>query len=218
MTHVIMGLTPSLAVVDGEIKTTSLAIADHFGKAHPHVLEKIRNLDCSPEFSQSNFRLAEYLDEQGKPRPIYELTRDGFTFLAMGFTGPRAARWKEAYIRAFNEMETALRARASQGAASLETLIITLMGRMIDLQQRTLDVLEAIAPKPRTRRKSMADDVAPIKKMHADGMTRREISALTGIPETTVYCIIHDRFEVRPDGQLKLLGANIQLPADGGVK
>jgi len=43
-------------------------------------------LDCSPEFSARNFAVAEYTDEQGKKRPCYEITRDGFAFLALGFT------------------------------------------------------------------------------------------------------------------------------------
>ena len=40
--------------------------------------------------------------------PCYQITRDGFAFLAMGFTGKRAAQFKEAYINAFNQMEQAL--------------------------------------------------------------------------------------------------------------
>ncbi|MFU7547971.1 Rha family transcriptional regulator, partial [Pseudomonas paraeruginosa] len=43
-----------------------------------------------------------------KPEPYFRMTRDGFTFLCMGFTGKEAARWKEAYINAFNKMEQAL--------------------------------------------------------------------------------------------------------------
>ena len=99
----------TLAVVDGRITTTSRQIAEHFGKQHSHVLRAIANLECSAEFRQSNFGSAHYLDEQGKPRQEYTLTRDGFTFLCMGFTGRDAAAWKERYIAAFNAMETELR-------------------------------------------------------------------------------------------------------------
>ena len=48
------------------------------------------------------------MDEQGKPRPMYQLSRDGFTLVAMGFTGKRALEWKVRYIEAFNAMERAL--------------------------------------------------------------------------------------------------------------
>lgn len=98
----------SLAVIDGRITTTSNQIAENFGKQHKDVLRKIERLDCSAEFRQRNFALAEYFDEQGKQRPAYRLTRDGFTFLAMGFTGKEAAHWKEQYIGAFNAMEAEL--------------------------------------------------------------------------------------------------------------
>lgn len=102
----------TLAVVDGHVTTTSNQIAEHFGKRHDHVLRAIDRLDCSDEFRRLNFGAADYLDEQGKPRKAYRLTRDGFTFLAMGFTGRDAARWKEAYIAAFNRMESTLRGAA----------------------------------------------------------------------------------------------------------
>ncbi len=95
---------PSLAVINGTIKTTSLKVAEHFGKRHDRVLRAINNLECSPEFTESNFGVSEYKDASGKSNPYYEMTKDGFTFLAMGFTGKEAAKWKEAYINAFNKM------------------------------------------------------------------------------------------------------------------
>ena len=74
-------------------------------KKHSHVLRDIENLDCSDDFRQSNFGLTLYTDEQGKRRPRYAMTRDGFTFLAMGYRGEKAAKFKELYIKRFNEME-----------------------------------------------------------------------------------------------------------------
>lgn len=87
-----------------EVTTTSLKVAEFFNKRHTEVLRTIQNLECSPEFRQRNFASAEYLDKQGKPRPMIEMTKDGFTFIAMGFTGKEAAKFKEDYINAFNEM------------------------------------------------------------------------------------------------------------------
>ena len=99
---------PSLAVINGTIKTTSLKVAEHFGKRHKNVLQAVKNLECSPEFHQLNFQpmLIDVEIGQGAIRqdPAYEMTKDGFTFLAMGFTGKEAAKWKEAYINAFNAM------------------------------------------------------------------------------------------------------------------
>ncbi len=102
--------SPTLAAREGQITATSLQVAEHFGKRHTHVLRSIRNLQVSEEFSRLNFGPRDYFDERGKVQPMYDITRDGFAMLAMGFTGKEAARWKEAYISTFNAMEAKLRA------------------------------------------------------------------------------------------------------------
>lgn len=108
--------TPDLVVVDGQITTTSNQIAEHFGKRHDVVLRAVRNLECSENFRLHNFAESSYTNEQGKKMPCYRITRDGFVFLAMGFTGKEAAQWKEAYITAFNKMEAELRAKEKPAA------------------------------------------------------------------------------------------------------
>ena len=92
-------------VNDGVATTTSKLIAERFGKSHKHVLEAIKNLDCSDEFRAANFRPSCYISLQNKKLYCCEVTRDGFSFLGMGFTGKSAAKWKESYIKAFNSME-----------------------------------------------------------------------------------------------------------------
>lgn len=92
----------------GKVVTTSRDVAAYFGKEHRRVLQDIKELDCSEKFGEHNFVLSNYLTTQGKELPMYEITRDGFTFLAMGYTGKEAARFKEAYITAFNKMEATL--------------------------------------------------------------------------------------------------------------
>lgn len=98
-----------IEVKNGQAVTSSLVVAEYFGKAHKDVLRAIKLLDCSDLFNQRNFAPVEYVDKKGEKRPMYYLTRDGFTFLVMGFTGKVAAQFKEAYINAFNEMEEMLR-------------------------------------------------------------------------------------------------------------
>lgn len=85
--------------------TTSLDIAEKFNRKHQHVLESIRNLECPVDFHRSNFRHILYQDSHGRDQSAYEMTRDGFTLLAMSFSGKRAMQWKIAYINAFNLME-----------------------------------------------------------------------------------------------------------------
>jgi len=99
---------PELTNENGQITTTSLQVAQHFGRAHNLVMRSIRNLECSDDFRLRNFAQSSYANEQGKQQPMYHITKDGFVFLAMGFTGKEAAQWKEAYITAFNKMEAEL--------------------------------------------------------------------------------------------------------------
>lgn len=123
-TQTISSSTPHVAVINGKIKTTSLKIAEHFGKRHTNVLRAIKDLDCSAEFNQLNFEPVKYTDEKGEQQPFYEITRDGFTFLAMGFTGAKAAQWKEAYIAAFNALEASVHAQQTpqQPSVTLEDI------------------------------------------------------------------------------------------------
>ncbi|EFA4328254.1 peptidase [Escherichia coli] len=99
---------PEIAIVDGQAVTSSLAVANFFSKRHDDVLKKIRTLECSASFTSRNFSVSDYTDCTGRKLPCYQITRDGFAFLAMGFTGKRAAQFKEAYINAFNQMEKQL--------------------------------------------------------------------------------------------------------------
>ena len=98
-----------LTVMNGKPITTSRQIAINFHKRHDTVLRKIETLDCSKSFNSHNFISIEYEDEKGEFRKEYKVTRDGFVYVAMGFTGKRAAQFKEAYITAFNKMEDKLK-------------------------------------------------------------------------------------------------------------
>ncbi|CAG0896120.1 unnamed protein product [Darwinula stevensoni] len=91
--------------MDNQPITSSRLVAEKFGKEHKNVLQAISKLDCSAKFNGLNFNL----DAKGEKRPEVEMTRDGFTFLVMGFTGKEAAHFKEQYIEAFNQMEKQLK-------------------------------------------------------------------------------------------------------------
>ncbi|EOR9296479.1 TPA: Rha family transcriptional regulator [Escherichia coli] len=99
---------PELCIVAGKVVTSSLSVASYFRKQHKNVIQKIASLECSAEFTELNFQPSDYTDVSGRKLPCYQITRDGFAFLAMGFTGKRATRFKEAYINAFNQMEKSL--------------------------------------------------------------------------------------------------------------
>lgn len=91
-------------------RVDSRFVAEAFGKQHKHVLRDIAritepNSGLSENFIRRNFVPGTYQDATGRKLPCYAMTRDGFTLLAMGFTGSKAMRFKELYIRRFNEME-----------------------------------------------------------------------------------------------------------------
>ena len=105
---------------DGEkTKTTSEVIAKEFKKEHRDVVRAIENLDCSNEFRVRNFAQSNFVNSQGRSFDSYEMTKDGFTFLVMGFTGERAAKIKESFIEAFNLMESVLKGTSPKIRESL---------------------------------------------------------------------------------------------------
>ena len=109
---------PELSIQDGTVTTTSLQVAQFFGKRHRDVMRAIKNLlNELPESDARNFaqtcvdtKIEGAANVQGATRqdPAYRMNRDGFMLLAMGFTGKEALRWKLAYIAAFNCMEAEL--------------------------------------------------------------------------------------------------------------
>ena len=87
---------------------SSKDVAESFGKEHARVLRDIREIECSDEFRLGNFAESYYVNVQNKRQPMYYMTKDGFTLLVMGYTGEKAMKFKEAYIKQFNAMEKAL--------------------------------------------------------------------------------------------------------------
>lgn len=109
---------PKVFSSNGRLVTTSQAVADYFDKQHFHVLAKIDTLDCSPEFMSINFTMhveSQVVGVAEREIRYYEITKDGFMFLVMGFTGKKAARLKEAYIAKFNAMESELNSSSFSG-------------------------------------------------------------------------------------------------------
>jgi len=101
-------------IENGRVMTDSLTVAEVFGKEHKNILRDIKNLESSEEFNRLNFEHTHYTHHQNKQQyPKYLITQDGFTFLAMGYTGKLAATFKEKYIKAFNEMRTKLESSIS---------------------------------------------------------------------------------------------------------
>ncbi len=94
---------------NGNDVTTSLIVAQVFGKEHNKVVRDIENLSCSSNFNAANFGVIEYTDSRGRIQKAYEMTKDGFSFLVMGYTGAKAGEFKERFINEFNKRELMLK-------------------------------------------------------------------------------------------------------------
>lgn len=112
----IQSTAPKVVTHNGKAVTSSIAVADYFQKTHDNVLKKIRSViaECDEEYRLVNFNETSYTRENpnggaGISTPMFELTRDAFVLIVMGFTGKKALQWKIDYINAFNKMESKLR-------------------------------------------------------------------------------------------------------------
>ena len=97
-----------VVINNNQIVVSSKDIAEHFGKDHKNVLQNIRDILVA-ENSATKFFQETSSVYRGQHFPLYLMNRDGFSLLAMGFTGKKALQWKLKYIEAFNEMEETLK-------------------------------------------------------------------------------------------------------------
>nr|DAN47124.1 MAG TPA: KilAC domain protein [Caudoviricetes sp.] len=130
----------------GRDVTTSLIVAEVFGKEHSKVCRDIENLSCSESFNAANFGVISYIDSRGREQKAYEMTKDGFSFLVMGYTGEKAGQFKEAFINEFNRREMMLKSDDYILARSQEILHNRLQMAEKQLEAQRAE-LEAAAPK-----------------------------------------------------------------------
>ena len=100
-------MTDLVEIKDNQVVVSSRNVAEKFGKEHRNVLASIREI-LGAENSATKFFQESTHEYRGQKFPEYLMNRDGFTLLAMGFTGKDALQWKMKYIAAFNEMERKL--------------------------------------------------------------------------------------------------------------
>lgn len=137
----------------GRDVTTSLIVAEVFGKEHKNVLRDIENLSCSDNFNRLNFERITYKDVRNREQTAYEMTKDGFSFLVMGYTGEKAGQFKETFINEFNKREMMLKSDDYILARSQEILHnrLLLAEKQLELAQETISTqdtqLKLQAPK-----------------------------------------------------------------------
>lgn len=153
-----------LMEIEGQPMCSSRQVAETFGRRHDDVLRSIRKLDCSDSFRLRNFTESSYINSQKKKQPEFLMTKDGFTFLAMGFTGKKVAEFKEAYIERFNRMES---------------FIKDLIGARLEHPEFT-DAIQAINKAPKSYHYSNESDM--INRIVL-GMTAKQVREIHGIPK-----------------------------------
>lgn len=154
---------PIVFMKDGEVFANSRDVAAFFDKRHDHVLRDIDNLlAAEPELGLRSFAqgaegrlpsFGETVLERENPNGGaaiksrgYEMTRGGFTLLAMGFTGTKALKWKMRYIAAFNAMETQLHSTAVDAMtvlndpAAMRGLLLSYTEKVLVLEQHVADL------------------------------------------------------------------------------
>lgn len=143
--------------------TTSLKVAEVFQKNHRDVMEKIRNMTAENSAVLKMFVEDEYINSQNKQQPMYYMNRDGFTLLAMGFTGSKAMEFKLKYIDAFNKMEKRIKEqtqfRLPTNLTEMSTMIYSVMedqDRKIEEQNKKVDYLMDLSGLTSSRSKELS--------------------------------------------------------------
>ena len=126
--------------------TSSLLIAEKFGKEHKNVMQSIRNLiggTAENSAIAEMFSESTYFNEQNKEQPMFLMNRDGFTLLAMGFTGKKAMQFKLEYIKAFNSMEAQI--KSSQKPKSQLEILQMSINHLVEQEHRLSSVERDVA-------------------------------------------------------------------------
>ena len=124
-----------------QVITTSLLVAETFEKEHRNVLKSIRKLMSATNVAVAQmFDETTYVNEQGKEQPMFVMNRDGFTLLAMGFSGEKALKFKVDYINAFNKMEAELKSQQTKQLSAAESLLQSV--QLLVAHERQLAILE----------------------------------------------------------------------------
>ena len=165
-------LKQNLTLKDGQPVTTSRQVAESFDKRHDHVLRDIDNLECSRDFrllnfgEMAHFRANPVTGGQSESR-AYAMTKNGFLFLAMGWTGKKAAMLREGYLAAFDLMEAELRSGMAITRDELTTRLMAV-------------VFEA------GKAGHFADFIPELIRYRRLGLTHKEIGILFAMPTRTV--------------------------------
>lgn len=166
-----------LSTQNGEPVASSRQIAENFGKEHKDTLESIRQILAAENSTTKSMFYETTFENRGKQYPMYLMNRDGFTLLAMGFTGKTALEWKLKYIAAFNEMEKKLTEQPQLTRSQL--LATALIAAHEELEEKDKRIAELAPDAEFARAVCIADNCRTATSIAKDyGLTAEKLNKL----------------------------------------
>ncbi|WP_373738129.1 Rha family transcriptional regulator [Jeotgalibaca porci] len=162
---------------DNKAVTSSLQVADSFEKNHRDVLESVRNLTAENTATKIMFFETTYKNSRGQEYPEFLMNRDGFTLLAMGFTGKKALEFKLKYIQAFNEMEKYL----NLTSMSQEDIMIATLKTQKEIKQQ----LNTVTSDVESLKHEV--DLSRYQKAKLSGLVRKNVMDAVGGKRSHAY-------------------------------
>lgn len=157
-----------------QIVTDSRQIAENFGKEHKNVLVAIREILVAEKSATKFFMESEH-EYRGQKFPMYLMNRDGFTLLAMGFTGKQALEWKLKYIKAFNDMEAELKAK-QEPKSQIDILVES--AKALQRQERELARLKLTQEEQAESLRIVSSRVDTLNCVCTEGTKRQKLVAM----------------------------------------
>jgi len=189
-----------VSINNGQPVTTSLLVAEKFGKRHDNVLRDIETLSCSDAFRLLNFEETPYTHPQNRQKyKMYRMTKDGFSFLVMGYTGEKAGEFKELFIGEFNKRTAMLSSDDYILARSQEILL----GKVKALESEVAGQQEALEIKDRQIERLLPDaDYARRVLTSRDTFTTTQIAKELGLGAPTLNRKLRQlRVQYKQNGQ-----------------
>ena len=163
-------------VINNQVVTDSLKVAEVFGKEHNHVMRDIRDIiekTGSPILDSEKFFHETTYENRGKQYPCYLMNRDGFSLLVMGFTGAKAMQWKIKYIETFNDMERQLK---EQPKSQIDILVES--AKALQRQERELARLRLDTEEIRKEQKIQSSRIDTLNGVCTEGTKRQKLVAM----------------------------------------
>lgn len=183
---------------DGKVVVSSRVVAQDFGKRHNDVLRAIESkLENVILRSQNYFIESTYkVEGNNKSYKEYLMTRDGFAFIVMGFTGSKADEFKLKYIEAFNKMEETIKNNKLQLSNEQKAILQVVQSQTQEERMMALVEYKDIVTKPLVEKieelKPQADNFK--KYMDSDGLiTVTEVARIIGINRNEIFRFLREK-------------------------